>query len=307
VTDRPPYARIVEDIKRRIADGKLRPGDRVPSTRQLARDWKVALATAAKALTTLAQEGVVIAEPRVGTVVAESRDGRSRRHGLPSGNDLTRERIVATAIEIADAVGLPELTMRGVASRLGVATMSLYRHVGSKDDLVMLMIDSVLERFPLPADQPPPGWRARLEVAARLQWAGYRAHPWLAVVTSLTRPLPLASLIAHSEWIIEALEGSALDPESKLHVHILLYSFVQGLAANIELERRARASTGLTADEWMDSQEHEMRALAESGRLPKFTGLIEEMGGEFDLDLDRLFEFGLRPLLDGLAPMIEGR
>ncbi|MGW5154424.1 GntR family transcriptional regulator, partial [Nonomuraea wenchangensis] len=71
--DTPPYARIAGDIKRRIADGRLRPGDRVPSTRQLARDWDVALATAAKALALLAQEGVVIAEPRVGTVVAELR------------------------------------------------------------------------------------------------------------------------------------------------------------------------------------------------------------------------------------------
>ncbi|TMR09038.1 GntR family transcriptional regulator, partial [Nonomuraea turkmeniaca] len=55
----PPYARIAGDIKQRIADGRLRPGDRVPSTRQLARDWGVALATATKALAVLAQEGVV--------------------------------------------------------------------------------------------------------------------------------------------------------------------------------------------------------------------------------------------------------
>ncbi|NUO98868.1 MAG: GntR family transcriptional regulator [Nonomuraea sp.] len=300
----PPYARIVEDVKRRIAAGKLRPGDRVPSTRQLARDWGVALATAAKALTLLAQEGVVVAEPRVGTVVAEPRGGgRPRRQGVVSDNDLTRERIVLAAVEIADADGLSELTMRGVASRLGVSTMSLYRHVGSKDDLVMLMIDKVIEDFPLP-DEPPPGRRARLELSARLQWAGYRAHPWMARVTSLTRPLPSPSLIAHTEWVIGALEGTPLSPEDKMHVHTLLYSYVQGLAANIELEQRAQAATGLTADEWMEGQEQVMRELAASGRLPRFGRLVEELGGEFDLDLDRLFEFGLRPLLDGLAPMI---
>ncbi|MFF0868371.1 TetR/AcrR family transcriptional regulator C-terminal domain-containing protein [Nonomuraea sp. NPDC003560] len=302
----PPYARIVEDIRRRIADGRLRPGDRVPSTRQLARDWEVALATAAKALTVLAQEGAVVAEPRVGTIVAEIRGGRARRATVPSGDDLTRDRIVAAAVEIADADGLAELTMRGVAGRLGVATMSLYRHVGGKDDLVMLMIDHVIREFPLP-DPPPDGWRARLETAAQVQWAGYRTHPWMARVTSLTRPLPSASLIAHTEWVMRTLEGSPLDPVSKMHVHTLLFSFVQGLAANIEMEQQAQAATGLTADEWMTSREGELQALAESGRLTAFTGVIEELGGEFDLDLDRLFAFGLDALLDGLAGLVEGR
>lgn len=300
----PPYARIVEDIKRRIADGKLRAGDRVPSTRQLARDWGVALATAAKALTLLAQEGVVVAEPRVGTVVAESHVRKPRTAG--SDKDLTRDRIVRTAIEIADADGLSELTMRGLAGRLGVATMSLYRHVGSKDDLVLLMIDHVIREYPLP-EGPTPGWRAALEVSARLQWAACCAHPWMAMTTSLTRPLPSASLLKHTEWVMAALEGTRLDATAKMHVHTLVYSYVQGIAANIELEQRARAATGLTADEWMTAQEDYMTQITGSGGAPAFTKLIGELGGDFDLDLDRLFEFGLSPLLDGLTRLVEGR
>lgn len=71
VVTEPPYQRIVADLRRRITDGELRPGDRVPSTRQLAIRWGVALATATKALTTLRQEGLVRAEARVGTVVAQ--------------------------------------------------------------------------------------------------------------------------------------------------------------------------------------------------------------------------------------------
>jgi DNA-binding transcriptional regulator YhcF (GntR family) len=302
----PPYLRIVDDIKRRIADGRLRTGDRVPSTRQLARDRGVALATAAKALTVLAQEGVVVAEPRVGTRVARPRDGRApARRPMMSENDLTRERIVRAAIEIADADGLSELTMRGVAGRLGAATMSLYRHVGGKDDLLMLMIDAVLREFPLP-EEPPPGWRARLETSARLQWAAYRAHPWMAKVTSLTRPLPSPSLLRHTEWALAALDGGRLDATGKMHVHILLYSYVQGVAANLEFERQARAATGLTGDEWMSGQEDSMRAIAGSGAYPTFVKVVDELAGGFDLDLDRLFEFGLKPLLDGLGPVIDG-
>jgi hypothetical protein len=103
-----------------------------------------------------------------------------------------------------------------------------------------------------------------------------------------------------------ALDGSALGPVAKMHVHTLLYSFVQGLAANIEREQRAQAATGLTADEWMITQEGQLREIAASGRLPAFGRVIEELGGDFDLDLDQLFEFGLSALLDGLAGLVEG-
>ncbi|MFC4013430.1 TetR/AcrR family transcriptional regulator C-terminal domain-containing protein [Nonomuraea purpurea] len=297
-------ARIVADIKQRIADGRLRPGERVPSTRQLARDWGVALATAAKALTLLAQEGVVVAEPRVGTIVAEPKGGRARRP-VPSEHDLTRARIVRAAVDIADADGLAEVTMRAVAGRLGVATMSLYRHVGGKDDLLVLMVDAVLDDFPLP-EQPPPGWRAGLEASARVQWAVYRAHPWVAGVSSLTRPLPSQGLLKYTEWAMRALEGTGLDATTRMYVHILVYSHVQGLAANIELERQARAATGVTSDEWVAGQEEHLRWLAESMRFPAFVRLLDEFDGDFDLDLDRLFEFGLGPLLDGLAAVVEG-
>ena len=67
-----PYQRIAESLRARIESGQLRPGDRVPSTRALARKWKVALATAAHALSALADEGLVTTAPRVGTIVASA-------------------------------------------------------------------------------------------------------------------------------------------------------------------------------------------------------------------------------------------
>ncbi|MGW4791680.1 TetR/AcrR family transcriptional regulator C-terminal domain-containing protein [Nonomuraea sp. NPDC004297] len=303
----PPHARIVADVKQRVADGRLRPGERVPSTRQLARDWNVALATAAKALTLLAREGVVVAEPRVGTIVADRPGAAAARPPRPatSEHDLTRRRVVRAAIEIADAHGLSELTMRAVAGRLGVATMSLYRHVGGKDDLVMLMVDAAFAEFPLPGERPeewPAGWRSRLEASARIQWAAYRAHPWMAGATPLTRPVPSEALLAHSEFVMEVLQETGLDAATRMYVLILLHSYVQGIATHIELEQQARASTGMTDEEWMTGQEEFLRAVMSSN--PAFGRLLGELG-DFDLDLDRLFEFGLRPLLDGLARLIE--
>ncbi|GAA4975119.1 DNA-binding transcriptional regulator YhcF (GntR family) [Nonomuraea thailandensis] len=299
-----PHARIAADIKQRIADGRLRPGERVPSTRQLARDWNVALATAAKALTLLAREGVVVAEPRVGTVVAERPGEPARpRPGATAEHELTRRRIVGAAIEIADAEGLSELTMRAVAGRLAAATMSLYRHVGGKDDLVMLMVDAAFAEFPLPSERPE-GWRGRLETSARVQWAAYRAHPWMARATPLTRPVPSEALLRHSEYVMEVLQETGLDAATRMYVMILVYSFVQGIAAHIELEQRARADTGITDEEWMTGQEGFLGDIKAAN--PAFSRLLDELG-DFDLDLDRLFEFGLRSLLDGLTRLVEPR
>ncbi|MGY0062609.1 GntR family transcriptional regulator [Streptomyces sp. LZ34] len=305
----PPYLRIVTEIRRRIADGELTPGDRVPSTRQIAKEWGVALATATKALTTLRLEGLVEARPRVGTVVAAQVAAPSpRRTPPPPGpeHELTRERIVRAAIEIADSEGLAALSMRGVAARLGVAAMSPYRHVGSKEDLVLLMADTAFGEKSYPAD-PPTGWRPRLELAARTLWALYREHPWLAQTGPLTRPLLLPNLMVHAEWVLDTLDGHGLDPKTVLDLHVLLYSYIQGIAVNLEQEAQAEAATGLSEDEWMDRQAQAFQAITTSPRYPAFTRLTAALPDGYDLRLDELFEFGLGPLLDGIAVIIEGR
>src|SRR5689334_5762054 len=67
----PPYLRIVAEIRRRIAAGELRPGDRAPSIRRIADEWGVAIVTATRALSTLRDEGILRTVPRVGAVVAD--------------------------------------------------------------------------------------------------------------------------------------------------------------------------------------------------------------------------------------------
>ncbi|WP_158881139.1 GntR family transcriptional regulator [Amycolatopsis anabasis] len=302
----PPYRRIVTEIRRRIADGELAPGDRVPSTRQLAKEFEVALATATKALATLRQDGVVRARPRVGTVVAAPTAAPVRRRPAPGPeHELTRERIVRAAVEIADAEGLAALSMRGVAARLGVAAMSPYRYVSGKDELVLLMADTAYGELSYPADAPP-GWRARLEIGARTLWGLHRRHPWLAQVSSLTRPLPTPNLMVHAEWALAALDGHDLDVTVQFNLHVLLYSYVQGLAVHLERAAHDEAVTGLSEEQWMDLQAPALATLATSGRYPTFTRITGEFLRQgYDLHLDELFEFGLTPLLDGIARIIE--
>jgi DNA-binding transcriptional regulator YhcF (GntR family) len=298
----PPYLRIVADIQRRIASGQLRPGDRVPSTRQLARDWDVALATATKALTALAQEGLVEAVPRAGTVVAAPRPRVAARRS-DGDVELSRDRIVRAAIDVADAEGLPAVSMRRVAAELGVATMSLYRHVPGKDELVLLMAETVFGEAP-PPDPPPAGWRARLEGLARLQWTLCRRHPWLARTISLTRPMPVPNGMAHTEYSMQALDGLGLDRATMMRVAITLAGHLQAIAMNLESEVEAEQNTGMTSDEWMAATYPDDGGVMASGRFPLLASLAQEP--DADLGLDELFEAGLALLLDGVEVLVRG-
>ena len=306
----PPSARIAAELRARIESGELAPGERVPSAREITRRWGVAIATASRVLAALRDEGLVRAVPGVGTVVVAPREARrsgvaARRAGsrrpVPAGGaqaaPLGVGRIVAAAVMIADAEGLDGLSMRRVATELGAGPMSLYRHVRDKDDLLLRMMDAVLREARLPATAPP-GWRPRLEVAARSLWAAFRRHPWLAPALSLTRPQAVAGGLAYTEWVLAALAEAGLATAVAFDVHLTLFTFVRGVAVNLESEAAEVAASGLTSEEWVAAHRHELREITREGGYPHFTRLVAQ---GYDLKLDGLFERGLRYLLDGLA------
>ncbi|MGW3007581.1 TetR/AcrR family transcriptional regulator C-terminal domain-containing protein [Streptomyces sp. NPDC001219] len=305
----PPYRRIVEEIRSRIDAGTLAPGDRVPSTRRITREWGVAMATATKVLTTLRQEGVVRAVPGVGTVVAAPQPQRAARPGLarerrPRETDsgLSRERVVRAGLRIADAEGLRALSMRRVAAEFGVSSMALYRHVANKDALVVLMADAAFHDIVLP-DPAPDGWRARMEAGARLQWQLYRRHPWLAHYLSITRPQPMPRAMALIEWTMARVEG--VDPVTLIHMAVTLLNHVRATAAGFEDDLEAEQETGMDQRQWMASMEPVFEGIVTSGSYPMYGGIS---GHDEDVvTLTSLFEFGLARLLDGMAALVEGR
>jgi AcrR family transcriptional regulator len=310
----PPYRDIADQLRRRITTGELAPGDRVPSTREITRQWGVAMATATKALTALRHDGLVQAVPGVGTVVAGGGTAKGASQPMPRRNETTRRtdqpeqavtsaRIIAAAIDIADAEGLAGVSMRRVAADVGVATMSLYRHVADKDDLLLQMMDTAFAAWPFP-DDPPEGWRNRLELASRMLWAMFRRHPWLAPAMSVTRPQPLANAIPFTEWVLAALAGCRLDPQTIFTSYLSLINYIRGTAINVELEAEAEAQSGLDSEEWMDAQGPALQEIILGGRFPQLARLTES---GYDFNLDDLFEFGLQRLLDGISVLIEGR
>jgi DNA-binding transcriptional regulator YhcF (GntR family) len=292
----PPYRRIAGEIAHRITTGELAPGDRIASTRQLTADYGIAMATATKVLATLREQGLVRALPGVGTVVAAG--------ARPADAAPDRDRVVRTAVTIADAEGLAALSMRRLAGELGMPTMSLYRHVAAREELLLFMMDSVFARHPPPdLDPADDGWRVCIEALARLQWSMYRRHPWLAQAVSFTRPLLAPRAMAHTEWAMRALDGHGLAPDELFVTAATLANYVRGTAVNLEDEAQAEQETGLTDHEWLDTQQARLVAILGSGNYPMLLRSVSDETLEFTVD--RLMEFGLQRLLDGLAPVLE--
>lgn len=281
-------ARIVAEIRAKIRTGELGPGELAPSARQIVRDHGVALATATKVLALLRREGLVRSKPGVGTVVLGAR-----------APDLSRDKIVAAAIAVADDDGLEALSMRVLARELGVATMSLYRHIASREELLSLMVDASF------AEQPPPcspdeDWRARLETLARAAWQGYGRHPWLAQAVSMTRPEATKNGMRHTEAVLAALRPLGLAEADALQSGIAFIAFVRGMAASLESELRAQQDTGMTSEEWMAINEPRFAVhMHELPELARIHGVVHD--AEVDMSIDALFDRGLRIFLDGLA------
>ncbi len=291
----PPYRRIAAEIARRIATGELAPGDRIPSTRRLTADHGIAMATATKVIATLREQGLVRARPGVGTVVAE---GARVAEAAPD-----RDRVIRAAVTIADAEGLAALSMRRLAAEVGLPTMSLYRHVSGREELLMFMMEAVFAANDPPGLSPEAdGWRACVEALARLQWAMYRRHPWLAQAINFNRPLLAPRAMAHTEWTMRALDGHGLAPDVLFVAAVTVANYVRGTAVNLEDEAQAEQESGLTEHEWLDSQQARLGAILDSGDYPLLTRSVTDESLEFDVD--RLLEFGLQRLLDGLARVL---
>jgi AcrR family transcriptional regulator len=258
------------------------------------------MATASKVLAILKEEGLVRTRPGLGTVVAGSSSSRVKAsvRARDAEAGLTKERIVTAATAVADKEGLGALSMRRVAVELGVATMSLYRHVQDKDDLLVLMIDAAFAEWRM--QRYGDGWQEALGGAARELWRIFRRHLWLAPAYSLTRPLVVPSGLAYTEHVLATLLDRGLKPATAFSMNLILFNFVRGFATSLEMEAAAEADTGLTADEWMDVQKPVLEALVADRDVPAFRTVLDSFEPDgYDMDLDELFETGLRYLLDG--------
>lgn len=193
---------------------------------------------------------------------------------------LTREKIAAAALAIADKEGFEAVSMRRVAQHLKVGTMSLYYYVKTKDDLIATMDDALMGAAVLPS--LPKGWqRAMMEIARRTH-AVFIRHPW-ALASLLSAP-PGLNAMRHMEQCLEALAETPMTQKQKITLLAMVDDFVFGHALR-EAARDAAIDTGFAA------------AQLATGAFPRLAAMFG--GGRIDAEKDR-FERGLRALLESV-------
>jgi AcrR family transcriptional regulator len=222
------------------------------------------------------------------------------------------DRIVAAAIAIADAEGLDRLSMRRVADHLGVGTMSLYRYVPGKTELLDVMVDRVngeaARQRPLPDDPPSAraGWRARLERVARENRRLYERHPWLLQIFPGRPPLG-PGIMAKYEHELSAVEGISLTDVEMDSVLTLVLEYVRGSSSSAVESAQAPAHTGQTDDQWWTAFAPLVEKVFDPARYPVAARVgptaTEHYQGAYDPR--HAFEFGLDRLLDGIEVFVE--
>jgi AcrR family transcriptional regulator len=206
---------------------------------------------------------------------------------------LSRDSIVAAAIELADTDGLGALSMARLADRLGCGTMSLYRHVANKDELVTFMLSA--GPGPPPTSARSSDWRDALRNWAVGLWDVYHAHPWI-LQTAAAGPPADPGQVAWLDAGLAALGATGLSERDKLAAVMAVLHYVRGAAA-LDIE----------AADHIDGPEYPalLRRVLDAAKFPALAAALED--GVFDTaDGDHLAEFhtGISQLLDGIAVRI---
>ncbi|MEU4319489.1 TetR/AcrR family transcriptional regulator [Nocardia fluminea] len=226
------------------------------------------------------------------------------RHSLPSKPGtrgpkpgLTVDDVVAAGITLADRDGIDKLTIRAVATQLGLRAMSLYTYVPSKDALIVLMVDAVAAADPpIPAGLPV---RERMiAIAARIR-TELIEHPWLLEVSPWRQVLGPARMRRY-EHQLAAIEDVGLSDLAMDRAIAVLTDFATGNA------RLAIAAAGAAAQlsdaQWWEVNGPLLARVMPAGEFP-LAGRVGTAVGEYyqaPADPDGAFEYGVATLVDGI-------
>lgn len=219
---------------------------------------------------------------------------RNARPATTRRSPLSRARIVEAAVGLADDSGSAGVTMRAVASALGVEAMSLYNHVANRAGLLDGMIDAVFAEIALPAGAAP--WRDEVHALAISTRAALHRHPW-AIGMMDSRSTPGPATLRHHDAVLGALRRAGFTTTMSVHAMSVLDSYVYG---SLLQERSLPFGEGGDA------------GAAAAGLLAQLSAADYPHLAEIALEraeadatapgADDEFLFGLALILDGLAP-----
>ncbi|UOY00727.1 TetR/AcrR family transcriptional regulator [Blastococcus sp. PRF04-17] len=207
---------------------------------------------------------------------------------------LSRERVLDTAVALADEMGIEALSMRKLGEALGVEAMSLYNHVANKVDLLDGMIDAVFAEIGSPSASA--GWRAAMCERAIGVRRVLRRHRWaIGLMESRTSPGP--ATLAHHDAVIGVLRGGGFTIAQTAHAFALLDSYIYGFALQENglpfegAEETAQVAREIFAGFPADAYPHVVELTTQHVLQPGY-----DFGDEF--------QFGLELILDGLERLL---
>lgn len=222
-------------------------------------------------------------------------------------DNLTREQIVRTTIELLDEEGLDGLNMRSLGKRLDAAATAMYWHVKNKDNLVRLATDEVWGEIDLP-DLDAMDWRTAAETMATGMYAMITRHPWV-VQAQAGYLLYGPNTSRHHEHVLGVYEKAGFDEAEADRAAAAVFMFALGNAvgasADIAVKRRL-AQSGDNAEAQLAQAMSEATDIA--ARHPRLRSRIERATATDHNEAPAAsFEFGLAALLDGLRERVENR
>lgn len=242
-------------------------------------------------------------------VIAWGLDERTRRGARPG---LSLDRITAAAIVIADADadGLGAISMSRVAAALGFTTMSLYRYVESKDQLLTLMADAATGPAPK-ARSSGVDWRAGLAIWVQALLEVYMARPWIIDVPISGAPM-MPNQLDWLDWALAIMQPTRLAPAEQVSTTLLLSGYARSEARVWTDVARAQAGSGRTPQDEDVYYSRVLATLVKPDRLPALYALVsaglftDTLTPEVEDDA-YFFAFGLERILDGLEHYLDRR
>jgi AcrR family transcriptional regulator len=203
---------------------------------------------------------------------------------------LSRGRVIAAAVELADHIGLEQLTIRRLAEQLGVKPMSIYHHVSGKEAIVDGMVDAVFAELSLPSSDS--GWRAAVHARCVALRDVLARHPW-AIPLMESRPTPGAATLRHHDAMIGCFLRAGFSLELTAHAYAVLDSYVYGFALQqAQLPFNGTAEIGTLAETILGA--------FPSGEYPHLFRFTADHVLRPGYDFGSSFEVGLDLLLDGI-------
>ena len=209
---------------------------------------------------------------------------------------LSRERVLATAMQLADEHGLEQLTMRRLGASLGVEAMSLYNHVANKEDLISAMLDAVVSKYQLPS--PKAAWKPALRASAISANKVLVLHPWAPGLLLTFGATPGPGWRQWSESVLATLRNAGFSPEMTHHAFHALEGHIDGHSLRqVNFTPKADELENLAAD-FMSGFDVE-----------QYPFLVEHIRGHIrnEFKTKSGFEFGLDLILDGMERVLGTR